>query len=180
MRFRLFLLIVFSSVLIFNINAQERDEDNYYAGIEAEKDLNLSPEQVKEIKKLNREIGPKFAEIGRDRSLSGYEKGQKKRALALEHKAQIQRVLRKDQMDKWERRHGRLHDGKGIKDNMTDNIDYKLDVLEAKYKRDKKAIENDDRLSKEQKKIEKERLKDSYKAEKERFKNKKKAVKNRY
>ena len=56
--------------------------------IESDKVLNLSADQIAKIKKLNREVGPKFKAIGQS-NLPGYEKGQKKRALALEHKAAI-------------------------------------------------------------------------------------------
>ncbi|WP_165045405.1 hypothetical protein [Dysgonomonas sp. ZJ709] len=172
------LLLLVITVFTLSVYAQSAAETNYYNGIESKKDLNLSADQVAKIKKLNREVGPKFAEIGKDRSLSGYEKGQKKRALSLQHKAEIQKILTENQIAVWESKYGKMHNGQGIKDSMTDNIDAKLDALERKYKADEDAIENNKSLSKEERKARKNNLKAAYKGEKQKLKDQKDAVRN--
>lgn len=175
MKKSLFLLLTL--ILTMSVYAQSNNEAFYYKNIENDKDLNLSASQIAKIKKLNTEIGPQFATIGKDKSLSGYEKGQKKQALALRHKSEIQKILTPAQISTWEKKYGKMEDGKGIKDSMTDNIDTKLKTLEKKYDADKNMIDNDNALSKDQKKAKKEALKESYKTEKQKLKNQKDTVK---
>lgn len=167
-------------ICVFTISMQAQTQTNVpipYLGIESQTDLNLTKEQIAKIKKLNSEIGPKFAEIGKDSSLSGREKGQKKRALALKHKADIQSILTANQIALWEKKYGKMSDDKGIKDNMTDNYDTRLKALERKYEKDKEAIEDNDSLSKDVKKARKKALKEAYKIEKEKLKAEKDNVK---
>lgn len=161
-------------------SSQEFNEENYYKGIESYQDLRLSSEQIAKIKKLKREKGPKFAAIGKDRSLTGYEKGQKKRELAQKYRNEIQSILTQDQVSIWEKKHSKLSADNSMKDIISDSFDDSLDALEAKYKAEKKAIENNYLLSKEERKTKEKALKSAYKAEKEKLKARKKAAKNKF
>ena len=171
------LLFVLLCVVNFSIYAQTTNNDNIYNGIESHKSLNLSAEQVAKIKKLNQEISPKYAQIGKDRSLSGYEKGQKKRELALKHKAELQKILTTDQINILEKEYGSLSSEQGIKDKINDSYDNKLKALEQRYKTEKNKIENDTKLSKQEKKDKIQSLKDVYKTDKQKLKKQKDAVK---
>lgn len=179
-------LLLFSTCLLLstcsNSNASQIDNSpnsvtasNEIAPINGN-DLNLTPEQVAKIKKLNQEIGPKYAAIGQDRSLSGREIGEKKRTLAIEHKNKIRQILNENQISAWENRYGSLSDGEGIKDKMNDYYDNKLDEAENQYKVEIDQIENNTSLSKEEKKAKKQALKDTYKEKKEALKNEKNSI----
>lgn len=84
-------------------------------------------------------MGPKFRAIGRS-NLPGYEKGQKKRALALEHKAAIRAILSENQIKAWETHYGSMNNGEGLRGIMKDDYDNRLDQLEAKFEKDKEAL----------------------------------------
>lgn len=75
------LFILLACVSFSNIYAQSNKDsyDTYYRGIENSNQIELKKEQVSKIKKIKREYGQKFAAIGKNRSLSGYEKGKQKR-----------------------------------------------------------------------------------------------------
>ena len=137
--------------------------------IESDKVLNLSADQIAKIKKLNREVGPKFKAIGQS-NLPWYEKGQKKRALALEHKAAIKAILSEKQVQLWEEHYGSMDNRKGLRGIMKGDYDHRLDQLEANFEKGKEAIENSS-LSKDAKKAKVKALKNKYKQEKERLKN---------
>ena len=137
--------------------------------IESDKVLNLSADQIAKIKKLNSEVGPKFKAIGQS-NLPGYEKGQKKRALALEHKAAIKAILSEKQVQLWEEHYGSMDNRKGLRGIMKGDYDHRLDQLEANFEKEKEAIENSS-LSKDAKKAKVKALKNKYKQEKERLKN---------
>ena len=156
--------------------ATQAQKDNQYEGLELDKNLNLTKEQVSEIKNLNQGIGKQFAAIGQDRSLSGKEKGEKKRELALKHKQDIMAVLTPDQIVIWDNLYNK--GGEGIKNSLTDTLDDRLDALEDNYEKEKKAIEKNKNLSKAEKEEQKDALKAKYKADKDRLKNEKKDIKN--
>lgn len=174
------LIFMLLSVIVFTAQAQKSDESLYYNGIETYNEMHLTSDQIAKIKKLNREVGPKFEEIGRSRSLSGYQKGQQKRALALKHKEEIRKILTADQVSIWEKRHGKWEAGSGIKDSTSDHYDNLLDALEDQYKAAERKIENDPYLSKEEKKVRKKALKEKYKAEKQKEKDKKRVARDAF
>lgn len=147
-------------------------------------ELNLSSEQIRKIKKIKQNIEAKFETIGINDSLSGYEKGQQKKALVLQYKKDIYNILTPKQKALWKNNHDNhdRHDNHNnhkdsIKDNITNTIDNKLDALEDKYKADKKAIERNSYLSQKENKIQKKALEATYKREKELLKNEKDSVK---
>ena len=167
------ILTLVASVFVSFAYAQDVNFDSFKR-IESDKVLNLSADQIAKIKKLNKEVGPKFRAIGRS-NLPGYEKGQKKRALALEHKAAIRAILSENQIKAWETHYGSMNNGEGLRGIMKDDYDNKLDQLEAKFEKDKEAIENSS-LSKDVKKDKVRSLKNQYKQEKERLKNERDAA----
>lgn len=162
------ILTLLICITTLTVNAQSNDIP--YKGIETSRDLQLSAEQIAKIKKIKREAGPQFAAIGKDRSLSGYEKGVKKRELGLKIKKDINNVLTESQRGTWEQKYGKLENNKTILDVVSDEYDKKLDALEEKYDRDKDAIDDNNHLSKSEKKSQKAALKEAYKAEKSRLK----------
>lgn len=173
----LLLFVLASSSFIY---AQTADEPLYYNNIEVYKDLQLSSKQTAEIRELKRDAKKQFQAIGRDRTISGYEKGQRKRALALKHKADIEKILTQNQINAFENKYGKLSKDKGLKDVIGDTYEQKLDVLEKRYEAEKDAIEDNDNLSKSDKKARLETLKDTYKSQKESLKREKKSAKNAF
>ena len=133
------ILALVASAFVSFAYAQDVNFDSFKR-IESDKVLNLSADQIAKIKKLNKEVGPKFRAIGRS-NLPGYEKGQKKRALALEHKAAIRAILSENQIKAWETHYGSMNNGEGLRGIMKDDYDNRLDQLEAKFEKDKEAIE---------------------------------------
>ena len=73
------ILALVASAFVSFAYAQDVNFDSFKR-IESDKVLNLSADQIAKIKKLNKEVGPKFRAIGRS-NLPGYEKGQKKLSL---------------------------------------------------------------------------------------------------
>ena len=162
------ILALVASAFVSFAYAQDVNFDSFKR-IESDKVLNLSADQIAKIKKLNREVGPKFKAIGQS-NLPGYEKGQKKRALALEHKAAIKAILSEKQVQLWEEHYGSMDNRKGLRGIMKGDYDHRLDQLEANFEKEKEAIENSS-LSKDAKKAKVKALKNKYKQEKERLKN---------
>lgn len=161
------ILVLIMSASMAYLCAQDADFDSFKR-IESDKVMNLSADQIAKIKKLNREVKPKFRAIGQS-NLPGYEKGQRKRALAMEHRAAIREILNSNQIESWESHYGSMYSRNGVKDVIKDDYEARLDQLERKYERDKDAIE-DSNLPKHERKAREKALKNSYKAEKERLK----------
>ncbi len=172
------LVTLLFGLFITTASAQTKyDNDDIYQGIErAENFLDLTQNQVSKIKKLNREYAQKFRAIGKDRSISGYEKGQRKRALAEQKRKDIDKILNKTQINKWNSKYGR----DDFKDIVSDKYDDMLDRLEDKYDDMIEKVEDNDRLSKSEKKARIKELKAQYKAEKEKLKEKERRAKNNY
>lgn len=165
---KVFLSLIISTFMI-GVQAQDIDLESY-TKLESNKELQLSPQQIARIKKLNREVGPKFQAIGRS-NLSGYEKGRQKRALALEHKQAIRQILSENQIDIWERRHGSMKSQGGLRNIVKDDYEIRLERLEKRYEADKDRIE-DSLLPKDEKKARLKALKKKYKNQKEDLKDK--------
>lgn len=170
------LLLLLIGISTISIHAQETNTTNnphfYYSGVENSNSLKLTTEQRNRIIKIKKEAGPKFAAIGRDHSLSGYEKGQKKKALSLQIKKDIQNVLSEDQSIKWGNYRKDLPIDYLEKEAKIEAIENKIDSLEAEYK----AFEDNDYISKAEKKAKKT----AYKTEKDKLKAEKKAIKKQY
>lgn len=150
-------------------NGSTKESTAVYAdSLERDQALGLTPQQEEKINAINKSTEAKFEAIGRNSSLSGYQKGQQKRELALQHKKEIFNVLTAEQQKNWLQKYG--DERASIKDNVTDKADEALEKLENRYDVDKKLIENDHYLSKSEKKIRLEKLKNDYKNEKEKLK----------
>lgn len=162
------ILVLIASAFVSIASAQDAYFDSIKR-IESDKVMNLSTDQIAKIKKLNQEIGPKFRAIGQS-NIPGYEKGQRKRALAIEHKDAIMKILTESQIETWESYYGSMRNGEGLRDIVNDNYDTQLDLLEREYEKKKNVIENSS-LSKNTKKTELKTLKAAYKIEKECLKN---------
>lgn len=161
------ILILITSAFVLSAYSQNADFDSYKR-IESDKVMNLSTDQIAKIKKMNREVGAKFRAIGQS-NLPGYEKGQRKRALAIEHRNAIRKVLSESQLATWEKRYEHKYRNEDLRDSIKDSYETRLDKLESKYEREKERIE-DSSASKETKKTQLKKLKNNYKAEKERLK----------
>ena len=168
------IFVFVASAFVSFTYAQDANFD-VYKRIESDKVLNLSADQIAKIKKLNREIGPKFRAIGKS-NLPGYEKGRRKRALALEHKAAIREILNEGQIGRWEHRYGSMDYNDGMKNIVGEKYDARLEQLERKFEQEKEAIE-DSNLPKDVKKDKIKALKNEYKAEKERLKHERNVAK---
>ncbi|MDR2955021.1 MAG: hypothetical protein LBV43_08065 [Prevotella sp.] len=171
------LLVCTLTVGAYAQSNQKQQDESYYKGIESYQDLHLTADQIAKIKKLKREVGPKFAAIDRDRSLTGYEKGQKKRELAQKHRQEIENVLNQDQISLWEKKYGKYTSLDDIKDKISDNFDEREDALEVEYETEKSNIEKNSYLDKSEKKAQKRALKEKYKEEKKKLKNEKEKAK---
>ena len=101
---------------------------------------------------------------------------QRKRALAIEHKAAIRKILMENQVKTWESHYESIDYNDGMKKAISDRYDNRLEQLEKKFEREKEAIEDSD-SSKDVKKVKIKVLKNRYKAEKERLKQKRNAAK---
>lgn len=172
------LAILFLGLFITTTSSQNNYSDkDIYQGIEkAENFLDLSQSQIAKIKKLNKEYSEKFRAIGKNRTISGYEKGQRKRALAEQKRKDIDKILNKSQINKWNSK----YDKDDFRDIISDKYDDILDRLEDKYDDMIEKVEDNDRLSKSEKKARIKELKAQYKAEKEKLKEKERKAKNRY
>lgn len=164
-------------ICITTITVSAQSGDVPYKGIETSQEIQLSQEQIAKIKKIRIEAGSKFEAIGSDNSLSGHEKGRKKRELARKLKKDINNVLTPVQLSAWEKKHGKLDNDESFLDIIGDEYEKKLDALEEKYDREKDAIDDNDSLTKNEKKRQKKALKEKYKADKERLKSEKERAK---
>lgn len=118
---------------------------------------------------MNKEYGRQYKEIEKNPNLSEYEKGQKKRELSLQQKQDnLNYGIRHDYPN------NHLSD---IADKKKKDIDTKIDHLEERYKRDKKEIESNPRLSKNEIKIKKNVLERTYRDKKNALVREKKAIK---
>lgn len=167
------LIILFVNTFTLFIHAQSAQNENYYKGIESYRNLQLTSEQIAKIKELRRTASYEFAAIGKDQSLSGREKGLKKRERALILKQDIENVLTKEQITNWESKHVKYTSLNDIKDEISNNYESKLDALEEKYDAEISMIENNRSLSKEERKSQKALLKQKYKTEKKKLKEEK-------
>lgn len=169
------LLLLLSFAFAAMANAQEPSLENYYKGGEYYQDYQLSSKQIEKIKKLKKERSQLFQEIGKSRLLTGKEKGQKKKEAAIKYRKKIQEVLSKDQVKYFDKKYKRK-DNKDYEDAISDRIDDQIDALEEKYEAEKERIEDNESLSKKERKSLEKALKKAYKAEKDRLKKIKKQL----
>ncbi|WP_010253812.1 hypothetical protein [Myroides injenensis] len=151
-------------------NSPENDYDRSATELLSKSDYyGLTFEQRKKIINRKKTIGREFAAIGRDRSLSGWEKGEKKRELAQSFRNDIYAILDSNQKKKWDS----YAEYKFEVNNKKNDIEYKLDVLELEYEKDIKTIERQYRNDEYTMKLKKKERKAEYKAKKEELKKQK-------
>lgn len=160
------ILMILASAFASLIYAQDT---NFNIHKRIDKDLSLSREQIAEIKKLKREMGYGFRAIGKS-NLPRYEKGQRKRILALEYKTAIKQIFNRNQIETWENNNGYINYNEGITIRIGGEYDILLEQLEEEFEQEKKVVEHSnlpEYVRKDRIKI----LKNRYKEEKERLKN---------
>jgi hypothetical protein len=122
----------------------------------------LSEEQVEKIKQTKESLAKEFRAIGQDNSLSGKEKGLKKKTLAQNFKNDINKILSQEQQTLWMSEQM----NRKINKSAQQGIDYKLELLELEHESNLKYLEKNSK-DKEALMSKKEELNAKYKAEKE-------------
>ena len=134
----------------------------------------LSAQQREKLIERKKRIGREYAAIGRDRSLTGYEKGIKKRELSMQIERDIRAILYEEQYIQWSNYNRTKYKGQYREfDYTNDDIKSKIDSLEEEYERDIKQLEQKYRSDKYQLKREKNNRKALYKRQKQELKNQK-------
>lgn len=138
----------------------------------------LSDQQREKLIQRKRSIGKEYAAIGRDRSLSGYEKGVRKRELSIQIDKDIRLILGDTQYNNYKGKFKGYHKDyyEDRKDYHKDRIEDEIDRLEDQYERDIQRIERKYKYDKSALKREKEVRKAIFKRDKEALKR----MKNRY
>ncbi|MGL5275806.1 hypothetical protein SAMN04488018_110109 [Myroides marinus] len=126
----------------------------------------LTADQRNRIIERKRSIGREFAAIGRDHSLTGREKGQKKRQLSMSFRNDIYAILNESQKVKWDKESYNKYQVSTAKAE----IEYKLELLEIEYEKDIKNIETKYRNNDSKRKLEKNNRKAEYKLQKSELK----------
>ncbi|MHC5309521.1 hypothetical protein ACYSNM_05515 [Myroides sp. LJL116] len=143
----------------------------------------LSDQQREKLIQRKRSIGREYAAIGKDRSLSGYEKGVRKRELSIQIDKDIRLILGDTQYNNWRGKSKGYHKDyyedrrdyyEDRKDRYKDRIEDEIDRLEDQYERDIDRIERKYKYDKSAMKREKEVRKAIYKRDKEALKRMKK------
>ncbi|QLL59257.1 MULTISPECIES: hypothetical protein [Empedobacter] len=147
--------------------AQNRPNDgnnrNVDVLIERSDYYEISSSQKNKIIALKKQASKDFERVGRDRNLSGYEKGRRNREISYNLQRDIDKILNDNQRYKWSNSHR--------DDYYKDRIDNRLERLEDEYERDIKRIERNYSYDKNLMKRKKEIRKSQYKRDKERLKN---------
>ncbi|NDV69371.1 hypothetical protein [Dysgonomonas sp. 25] len=147
---------------------------------EASNDLKLSIEQSNKIQQINKEAYPKFEEIGRNISLSGYEVNRQRKLLLLEQKKSIMSILTPEQRKIWDAKFNNIPPEVNIRESLKQEYDGRIKEWDRQYASGKKAIENDKSLDKKARKEQLKELSNTYKAEKERLKRERDAVRDSF
>lgn len=155
---------MFIAILIF---AQDRTTRDINVLLEQPEYFGITETQKSKIITLKRNAGNDFETIGRNRNLSGYEKGVKKRDVATKLQNDVSNVLNATQRNQW---------AEFYKKNDAEKraIDKKIDQLEDDYDADIKKIEKTYASDKTEMKRKKEARKTRYKKEKDLLKESKK------
>ncbi|TDS51434.1 hypothetical protein [Myroides indicus] len=164
------LLLIGGILFTLNVNAQqENTKDKAELGgrgiselLEKKDYYGLSEEQVEKIKQTKERLAKEFRAIGQDNSLSGKEKGLKKKTLAQNFKNDINKILSQEQQTLWMSEQM----NRKINKSAQKGIDYKLELLELEHESNLKYLEKNSK-DKETLKSKKEELNAKYKSEKE-------------
>lgn len=180
-------------VAALTVNAQDYDYYNdyhYYDGIEYNNGYGITPDQRNRIISIKKNAGYRFAAIGKDRSLSGREKGERKRALSIQIRREINDILNENQRRDWDSRtsspsSSSYSSSSGYTNNasLTDienrirAIEYQIKKEEREYDRRADEIDDNYLLPKEERKAQKRKLKNDWKYRKQELKDEKQRLK---
>lgn len=153
--------------LLFSIMAcaqSTNDDFQILNTINQSDELEISNQQKNQLLKLKKEAAKNFEMIGRDQSLSGYDKGIRKKEISITLYNQLNQILTNTQREKLYRN----LDYEAFKEYS----DYRIAVLENQYNKDIIQIKTDNNLTKEEKKEHIKQRKEKYKLDKKKEKNK--------
>lgn len=144
--------------IVISLHAQENNNavENL---INKSSQFGITPLQKNKIIQAKKNAANKFKAIGRNRNLSGIEKGEKKRQISIELHREINKIITPQQLDAW----GRENDYYVYKNN----IKVRKKRLEDAYKKDIKNIEKTYSYDKNLMKYNKKKRKERYEREKE-------------
>lgn len=188
-----FILTMTFLVAALTVNAQDYDYYNdyhYYDGIEYNNGYGITPDQRNRIISIKKNAGYRFAAIGKDRSLSGREKGERKRALSMQIRREINDILNENQRRDWDSRtSGPSSSSYSSSSGYTNNasltdienriraIEYQIKKEEREYDRRADEIDDNYLLPKEERKAQKRKLKNDWKYRKQELKDEKQRLK---
>lgn len=185
---QVFLIMTFV-IAALTVNAQDADyykDYHYYDGIEYNNTYGITADQRSRIAEIKRNAGYRFAEIGRDRTISGREKGERKRALSLQIRKEISDILDENQKQSWDNHVSNRTTSNSpstSRSTLTDienhirAIERQIDKEEREYDRRADEIDDNYMLSKDERKAQKRRLKNEWKDRKQQLKDEKQRLK---
>ena len=153
-----FMFLAISMFAQYGINDGRTKDVNIL--IEQPEYFGITETQKSKIISLKKNAGKDFESIGRNRNLSGYEKGIKKREVATKLQQDVSNVLNATQRNQWAEFYKKTDEQKRV-------IDKQIDQLEAEYDADIKSIERSYSSDKTEMKRKKEARKARYKKEKD-------------
>lgn len=169
------ILIVFAILLGYAGYAQDV-RDTYYDGVESSKDLSVSSDQRRRIIAIKKTIGRRHAEIGKS-GLRGYEKGEAHRKLNMQIRSEINDILNEGQRASWSQRKDQSYDSFNDIERKIDVLEDEIDDLEDYYDKKIDRLEDDNSLSKADRKYKKKQLKAERDAKKDELKRQIKSLK---
>ena len=153
-----FMFLAISMFAQYEINGGRTKDINVL--LEQPEYFGITETQKSKIITLKRNAGNDFETIGRNRNLSGYEKGVKKREVATKLQNDVSNVLNVTQRNQWADFYKKT-------DAQKRAIDKQIDQLEDNYDADIKKIERTYASDKTEMKRKKEARKAQYKKEKD-------------
>lgn len=192
---QVFLIMTFV-IAALTVNAQDYDYYNdyhYYDGIEYNNSYGITSDQRSRIIAIKKNAGYRFAAIGKDRSLSGREKGERKRALSMQIRREINDILNENQRRDWDNRVSSSNSSSSSSyanstgytnsasltdiENRIRAIEYQIKKEEREYDRRADEIDDNYLLPKEERKAQKRKLKNEWKYRKQELKDEKQRLK---
>ncbi len=136
------------------------------------RELNLGDNQEKRIREYQRNYEKEYNDWYKRKRYNSSEINRKREDILRRINVQIEGVLTVEQVNYWNKgyKHGNKKGHYKNRWKNDDVLDRRLSDLERQYEYDLKMIEKDYRLTKNQRKYEKERLKTAYQYEKNRLK----------
>lgn len=173
------LTLLISAITLGAYSQDYKDKDYYYYdGIENYKGMKISSEQKRKIIEIKKSIGRRHSEIGRDRSLRGYEKGEAHRKLNQQVRKEIYDVLDTAQRNEWDNTRKNWDKKDRDIERRIDAIEDEIDRVEDYYEDLIDSVEDNKSLSKSVRKAKKRELEQEMEVKKAELKRQKEALKN--